>query len=133
VFAIEVHGDGDGEARLAELTRQAHNAIGRSLRPGYRPHVSFGVFNADGGSAIREAQGFAAQCKPFDFKIEGVGVFPVTPGVVYAAPVPTAVLLTLHSEFVHAFGALAEALIPYYRAGAWVPHATLLMPASVPE
>jgi len=42
MFAVELHGEGQGNSRLDELSREAHAAIGRP----YVPHISASTASA---------------------------------------------------------------------------------------
>jgi 2'-5' RNA ligase len=55
--------------------------------------------------------------------LAGLGIFPSTPPVVWAAPVVTERLLTLHIKLHSALGPLG--VHPHHRPGAWMPHVTL--------
>lgn len=133
MFAVLLQGEGEGRARLEELGRRVHAVIGRALAPVYQPHLSLGLFKGDGRTATDLAETFAKTVAPLGVRIEGIGVFPATPGVVYAAPVATNALLTVHAAFVRAFATAGEGLHPYYRLDAWVAHATLVTPATASE
>lgn len=133
MFAVVLHGSGEGAARLDELSRTAHMAIGRAYAPVYVPHISLGIYSADGHEARNVADRFADSARSFDLSIGGIGVFPAPLGVVYAAPIATGSLIALHAQFVEAFHTFAAEMVDYYRAGKWIPHATLLMPATARE
>ncbi len=133
MFAVLLQGAGSGHARLVELGQSAHAAIERPYAPPYPPHFSLGVFEGEGHDAIIAAEAFAKTLVPFDVHVLAIGAFPTPPGVIYAAPATTEALVALHAAFVDAFAAIGDRLHPYYRLGAWVPHATLMMPATPDE
>ena len=101
------------------------------MRLGYRPHVTLAIMPDTAPVAGIEKATFevAAKWASFPMTLAGLGIFPGTPAVVWAAPIPTTILLTRHAE-------LYEALTPFgvhehYAPGAWVPHVTLTKEGSV--
>jgi 2'-5' RNA ligase len=55
--------------------------------------------------------------------LAGFGVFPVSPPVIWVAPVVTEQLLARHATLYAAL--VPNSVDPHYHPGAWVPHVTL--------
>ncbi len=93
---------------------------------GARPHVTLAVYNGLDPAAFHEpARAFFASQTPVPVSFASVGSFPGTMNVAFLAPVVTRGLLDMHEQFHHGFRAHDGAAWPYYRPGAWVPHATI--------
>jgi 2'-5' RNA ligase len=119
----------DVQRMLAALADQA--VADDVVRLGYRPHVTLAIMPDTAPVAEVEKATFnvAARWASFSMTLAGLGVFPGTPAVIWAAPIVTAMLLTKHAE-------LHLALTPFgvhehYAPGAWVPHVTLTKEGSV--
>ncbi|MDJ0521029.1 MAG: 2'-5' RNA ligase family protein [Planctomycetota bacterium] len=102
---------------------------------GSRPHVTLAVYNRlDADDFREEAAAFFAGEPPVPVRFSSAGTFGGHSGVAFLAPVVTAELLGLHARFHERFAAHDRDAWPYYRPGAWVPHATvgiLLEPGEV--
>ena len=126
------------DVRTEEAIRRTWDAlaeagIARALRDGgATPHLSLGVCRDLTDRAALEAA--LAQlgdgAGPLPLALNHVGVFFGEEGVVFAGVTPTSELLALHAAFWKTFEALATEPWPYYRPGAWVPHATLAIRAN---
>jgi 2'-5' RNA ligase len=95
------------------------------IRLGYVPHITLAVLpNTASAAEVEEAAfGVADEWTPLLIVLVGLGVFPGSPPVIWAAPVVTADLLTRHAEL---YSALARfGVHAHYEPGFWVPHVTL--------
>ncbi len=129
-FAVVLTGEGEGNVRLVATTAAAWAATGRADPALYRPHLSLGVFSTPAGKReIAAAKALAEGMKPVALRLASLGAFPSLPGTLFAAPVVAPSLLVLHERFLAAFEATRGSIWPYYEAGAWVPHVTLVHPA----
>ncbi len=103
-----------------------------SLNLGYHPHITLAVLPDDVPVAAVDplVSELAASWVAFPVTLVGLAVFPGTPPVLWAVPVPSERLLRLQRE-VHA--ALAAFPVhPHYQPDAWVPHVTLAKEAHAP-
>ncbi|MBS0644678.1 MAG: 2'-5' RNA ligase family protein [Proteobacteria bacterium] len=103
-----------------------------SLQLGYHPHVTLAVLPDTAPVAPIDAAvaRLATIWTVQPVTLAGLGVFPGTPPVLWAAPVPTSGLLAWHSELHAALTSLP--VHPHYRPGAWMPHVTLAKEAHWP-
>lgn len=132
-LAVTLRLDAEGAAPIEALWRGLAEAgvDDDCLRLGYPPHLTLGIWSEEAApTAVLEAAmlRLAEEWPALPVAFSGLGVFPGTPALLYAAPVPNAALLACHT-------ALAAALpgmdcYPHYRPGHWVPHATLGQTAS---
>jgi 2'-5' RNA ligase len=104
------------------LAEQAGND--GAIRLGYAPHVTLAIL-PDVAPAAIEAATFraAAGWDALPLTLAGLGVFPGTPPVVWAAPVVTERLLARQAALCAALAPLP--VQPHYRPGACAPHVTL--------
>jgi len=120
----------DVQRMLAALASQI--VANDVMRLGYRPHVTLAIMPDAAPVADIEEATFkvAGKWESFPITLAGLGVFPGTPAVVWAAPIPTTMLLARHAEL---HGALTLFDVhEHYAPGAWVPHVTLTKEGSVP-
>ena len=125
------------EAFFDPATDAAIRAIWRALAargitspgddPVARPHLTLGVYGAlDLRAAAAPLAGLSAGGRvPLTFG--SLGLFPpaAREAVVFAAPIVTAELLTLHLRVRDLLVAHTSAPAPYYAPGQFVPHCTL--------
>ena len=99
---------------------------------GYPPHVTLAIYQDD--VPARRLQDGVASCaarwSAVPISLSGLGVFPGSNSVLWAAPVVTHQLLTLHTEWQAAVPELP--MHAHYRTGTWVPHITLSGPLPDP-
>jgi 2'-5' RNA ligase len=92
---------------------------------GYAPHITLAVYADDTPAAtLRSALKHAAEAwGPLPITLAGLGVFPGSSPILWAAPVVTQAMLARHA----ALQAALPGLTPHahYRPDAWVPHVTL--------
>ena len=126
-YAVTLRLDDAAAARVEAMWRALAVQAGDddALRLGYVPHVTFAVLpdTAPAGAVEDAVFRVAEAWDELPLVLAGLGVFPGTPPVIWAAPVVTEHLLARH-------GALHDATTsfpvhPHYRPGAWVPHVTL--------
>ena len=92
---------------------------------GYAPHFTLAVLpdtvpvTEIEDAAFRVAENWA----PFSVVLAGLGVFPGTPPVVWAAPAVTDGLLASHAALLENLAPFA--VHPHCEIGHWVPHVTL--------
>lgn len=138
-YAVELYFDEQTTARVAELTGQIYAACGGVdlADLGFTPHISLAGHDRLAVDEITPIIAeLARQTPPFEVKLDAIGLFPTTQGVVYLAPVVTEQLLCLHREFSAHATAAGQTAHPYYRPGNWIPHCTVahdLSPDQVPE
>ena len=126
-YAVVLCLDDDASARVERLWRALAEQAGDddALRLGYPPHLTLAVLDEAAPAdrveeaAFRLARGWDA----LPVTLAGLGVFPGSPPVVWAAPVVTERLLARHAALQAALAPLP--VHPHYRPGAWVPHVTL--------
>lgn len=96
-----------------------------AIRLGYAPHFTLAVLpDTVPAAEIEEAAFRAAEnWAPFSVVLAGIGIFPGTPPVVWAAPAVTQSLLASHAALLESLAPFT--VHPHYRPGNWVPHVTL--------
>jgi 2'-5' RNA ligase len=102
-----------------------HTGDNDVLRLGYAPHITLAVLPDVVSAEVIEEVTFpvASTWDAIPIVLAGLGVFPGTPPVVWAAPIVTESLLARHDALL---AALAPFRVhPHYLPGAWVPHVTL--------
>jgi 2'-5' RNA ligase len=123
---------GTGPARCSKPSAH-HRACGArfpgALTPSIwkvEPHVSLAVYEAfDPEPLARMLEQFAEHRHALAVRLSSIGLFPGPLSVLFAAPVVSADLLSVHRDF-HRAAAFAEAAYwSHYLPGNWVPHVTL--------
>lgn len=96
-----------------------------AIRLGYAPHLTLAVLPDTAPAAEIENAAFhvAENWAPFSVVLAGLGVFPGTPPVIWAAPAVTGGLLASHAALLESLAPFT--VHPHYRPGNWVPHVTL--------
>ena len=96
-----------------------------AIRLGYAPHFTLAVLPDTVPAAEIEDAAFrvAEKWAPFPVVLAGLGVFPGTPPVIWAAPAVTDSLLASHAALLQSLAPFA--VHPRYKIGHWVPHVTL--------
>lgn len=126
-YAVTLLLDVAAAARVKLMWRALAEQAGDdgAIRLGYAPHITLAVLPETASAKVLEdAAGRVARTwDAMPIILAGLGVFPGTPPVIWAAPVVTAGLLARH-EMLHTALA-AYSVHPHYRPGAWVPHVTL--------
>ena len=126
-YAVTLPLDADASARIRRMWRALAEQAGAddAIRLGYVPHVTLAVLPDDAPiSEVEEAVSRAAAgWTTFSVVVAGLGVFPGTPPVVWAACVVTAGLLVRHASLCAALTSFG--IHPHYLPGQWVPHVTL--------
>ena len=104
-----------------------------AIRLGYVPHLTFAVLPDIAPVIEIEEVVFrvAGHWAPLSVTLAGLGIFPGTPPVIWAAPVVTKSLLANHAVLLESLAPFT--VHPQYEAGHWVPHVTLSLdgPSSV--
>jgi 2'-5' RNA ligase len=126
-YAVTLRLDAAAAVRVELMWRALADQGGDddALRLGYAPHVTLAVLpDTAPAEAVEDAVFRVARTwDELPVVLAGLGVFPGTPPVIWAAPVVTERLLARHGTL-HA--ALAPFPVhPHYRPEAWVPHVTL--------
>ncbi len=127
-YAVALYFDPETTVRIAELTAQIHEACGGLdlIGQGFQPHISLaGYEHVDEARLAAVVEALAARTPPMPIKLDAIGLFPTTQGVVYLAPVVTEALLGLHREYSVAAAASGHVSHLYYQPGKWIPHCTL--------
>jgi 2'-5' RNA ligase len=138
-YAVELYFDPQTTERVMALTRTIFARCGGEdlLGWGFRPHISLaGYAHVEADRLWPVLEGLAMETAPLSIRLDAVGVFPTTQGVVYLAPVVTRALLQLHEVFSARMAALGIVTHSYYQPGNWIPHCTVaqgLTPARVGE
>lgn len=127
-YAVELYFDEETTARVSELIGRIYSACGGVdlAALGFTPHISLAGYDT---LAIEKLEpvlaDWARQTSPFEVKLDAIGLFPTTQGVVYLAPVVTEHLLRLHTRFATQATAADQTAHFYYQPGNWVPHCTV--------
>jgi 2'-5' RNA ligase len=126
-LAITLRLDDETAAAVERLWRALAEQTGDddAMRLGYAPHITLAVIPDVDAIADVEKTMFelADGWDALPLTLAGLGVFPASPPVIWAAPVATEPLLTRQTAL---HDALAPNFVdPYYRPGMWVPHVTL--------
>src|SRR5690242_20611983 len=124
-FAVEMFFDVSADQRVRDVWADLAQAKITSLMidEGYRPHVTLSVFEQYSLPKFGyELRVFTTGLKPFSIKLDCLGVFPRSEGVVYFGAVVTEQLLSIHREFQTRFAKLMTGVRPYYLPGNWIPH-----------
>lgn len=128
-FAVELFFDADLDQAVRQIweavakTADVPNAMAISRN---RPHVSLAVFeSASTDKVLAALHMFAATQGPVELRLESVGAFPGTEGVVFAAPTPSRSLLLAHTKLLAVLGSLVRGMGPYYRLDRLFFHCTL--------
>jgi 2'-5' RNA ligase len=127
-YAVELYFDRKTTEKIIELTATIYNTWSGAdlIGMGFQPHISLAGYDQVDERALQPIlQQFAAQTPPFEIKLDAVGIFPTTQGVVYLGPVVTEHLLRLHREFSAQTTAAGQEAHFYYRPGNWIPHCTV--------
>lgn len=125
---------GAGASRIAELCDALDPAVETVRRLGDVPHLSLAIYDELNVDACAVRLGaFAETLQPLTLRLAGIGVFAAATHVLYAAPVVTQELLTLHRRFHDSFAPPGAACHEHYRPGAWVPHVTLALNLSAAQ
>lgn len=92
---------------------------------GYAPHVTLAVYADDAPvGVLRDALEDAGKTwAALPVTLAGLGIFPGSAAILWAAPVVTTSLLARHAALHAALPGLLPH--PHYRPDAWVPHVTL--------
>jgi RimJ/RimL family protein N-acetyltransferase len=126
-FAVEMYLDAEAETRVLTLWDALARAGVTCYLPdiGSRPHISLAVFSeVDADYLQADLADFAHRTLRIPITLSTVGLFPLTAGVVYIAPVVTPDLLAIHRSYHKRLAKLGVPAIDYYRPGTWVPHCT---------
>jgi 2'-5' RNA ligase len=133
-FAITLQFDAATASTVALLSRALADAGIDSDRHelGYAPHITLAVYADDTPAAfLCEAVKRASEAwDPLPLTLAGLGVFPGSSPILWAAPVVTRALLARHAALHAALPGLASHV--HYRPDAWVPHVTLSGPLADP-
>jgi 2'-5' RNA ligase len=126
-YAVTLRLDPAAAARVERIWHALADLTGEDDAPrlGYPPHLTLAVLpdTAPAPSVEAAVSRMAAAWDALPVTLAGLAVFPGTPPVLWAAPVPSDDLLARHG-MLHA--ALAPLPVhPHYRPGGWVPHVTL--------
>jgi 2'-5' RNA ligase len=138
-YAVELYFDAEQTGRITALTEVVYQTCGGAdlIGVGFRPHISLaGYEQIDEQALATVLEQLAKRSPPLPIKLDAIGVFPTSQGVVYLAPVVTAQLLLLHADYSAQADATGHLSHPYYRPGAWIPHCTVahdLAPEQVGE
>lgn len=90
---------------------------------GYPPHITVAAFQGVISDEEFRNAALLESVQSFQVRLVGLGAFPGQPFVIWAVPVVTSELLSLHATILSAFAHLT--VHEHYDAGAWVPHVTL--------
>ncbi len=90
------------------------------------PHITLAACeDLDLPAARGLLDGWAGQFEDRRVEFRSLGVFPLDPAVVFAAPVVTSGLLDHHVRFHRTLATITSSSAPHYEPGLWVPHCTL--------
>jgi 2'-5' RNA ligase len=93
---------------------------------GLQPHISLAGYEQIDEQALAPVlEQLAKRSPPLPTKLDAIGVFPASQGVVYLAPVVTPQLLHLHAVYSALAADAGHVAHPYYQPGAWIPHCTV--------
>ena len=126
--AVEMLLDAPAEAAIRSVWERLRDegVSATMLDIGARPHVTLAVYNRLDPDAFRAAAApFFASEPTVPVRFSSAGTFGGHGGVAFLAPVVTSELLDLHTRFHARFAEHDDDAWPYYRPGAWVPHATV--------
>ena len=126
-YAVTLPLDANAAAHIRQMWRTLAEQVGAddAIRLGYVPHISLAVLSSEKPIpkleevVSRAIEGWVT----LSTVLAGVGVFPGTSPVIWAAPVVTTDLLTRHASLCAAL--VPFGIHPHYRPGYWVPHVTL--------
>jgi 2'-5' RNA ligase len=134
-FAITLHLDPASAGRIDNLwhvlAAEGIDADRHDL--GYPAHITLAIY-PDGTPRDRLQAALThatASWRTLPITLSGIGVFPGTFSILWAVPVVTRDLLTLHACLAEALPDLS--VHPHYRPDTWIPHVTLTGPLPDPE
>jgi hypothetical protein len=128
--AIELFLDERADQRIrqiwAALDDHGIPSLGSSARSRYRPHVTLSVFEHESPREVAEAvRPVLAPSVGLALPLEPLGFFLTGEAPAFLGVVPSARLLALHRTVHEAIEPLVDAIWPYYRPDALLPHCTL--------
>ena len=128
-YAIELYFDKDTTDSLSSLAKKLAKKTANTTYLGWNtpPHISIGVFNdVEIDQCSKLLRDFCGNHRVVPIEMSSVGIFNNT-GCVFAMPVITAELLTLHSDLHSVFSCCDHSGSEYYLPGTWVPHCALFL------
>ncbi|MFC0406992.1 2'-5' RNA ligase family protein [Roseomonas elaeocarpi] len=132
-YAISLLFDDTAAAHVRRMWCALAEQVGSddAIRLGYPPHMTLAVLPDTAPIADVEEAAFRVTGKwtTLSVVLAGLGVFPRTRPVIWAAPVVTSELLARHADL-HA-ALMPFGVHPHYRPGSWVPHVTLSQEGAV--
>ena len=134
-FAITLRLDPLSAASIENMWRilAAHHINADRPYPDYAPHITLAIYPDEVSSDVLRAT-FAritSTWHALPVTLGGVGVFPASSSVLWAAPVVTRDLLARHAMICEALPDLP--LHPHYRPQAWMPHVTVSAAIRYPD
>ena len=128
-FAVFMELDPYGAAELQPIIEHVERISPNAATPRrvkVEPHISLAVYDGLDPEPIAKAlDRFSADISTPSVKLSSIGLFPGPASVLFAAPVVSEELLTLHRDFHAAAATAGVACWPHYLPGSWVPHVTL--------
>jgi 2'-5' RNA ligase len=128
-YAVTLDLDQHSAVALAPLIEAVERADPQAMTPrraGIAPHISLAVYERVAPEAMAAGlERFAERRTACAIQLASLGVFPGPPAVVFAAPVVTADLLSLHRAYHQASWAAGPSCLSHYLPQAWVPHITI--------
>ncbi|WP_165799569.1 2'-5' RNA ligase family protein [Sphingomonas oleivorans] len=129
-YAVYLDLDDASNKRLEALSARIESIAGEAITPrsmGQPYHITLAVYSSlNLESALACLSAFSAKASAMPVTLLSLGLFPGLTNVVFAAPVATSALLSLHASFHHAMRDIGPSQ-PYYLPDVWVPHVTLGM------
>lgn len=125
MFGIVLPITGAAETAIQAIWVELAQAFDLHIQPSL-PHVSLHIAPEYDAAALRPvAAQFARTWPPFTLTTSGLGLFTVPEPVLYVAVTCGRDLLDCHVHLHPLAEPFAQASVPYYQPGRWVPHITL--------
>ncbi len=127
-YAVELSFDEAADAKVRAVWQAIEDVrISTTLRnDAGQPHMTLGVAALIDMRTIEQAlRQFASAIPALTLSFEHIGLFHTSENAVFLAPIVTAQLLHMHTDFHGLFAQHTQERWPYYLPGGWVPHCTL--------
>ncbi|HTB22289.1 MAG TPA: 2'-5' RNA ligase family protein [bacterium] len=128
-FAVELFFDSDLDSRVRQVCKMVADEVGfpdTMAQKGSRPHLALAVFEdtrVDKAQAAVKA--LANDLRAFDIRLDSVGTFPGTEGVIFFAPEGSQALTDAHLKCQKRFLDIVQGMWSYYLVGNIVFHCSI--------